>query len=63
VDAPVTLVVALSGAGKTGWLAEHALHSSGDVVYFDVADNSDTSVAPALVREIFVRALSRRTAE
>lgn len=48
----VTLVVGLSGAGKTGWFAERALHLSGAVVYFDVGDNSDATVAPALVREI-----------
>jgi hypothetical protein len=48
----VTLVVGLSGAGKTGWLAERALHLADIVVYFDVGDNSDTTVAPALVREI-----------
>jgi hypothetical protein len=46
------LVVGLSGGGKTAWLAERALHIAGPLVYFDIGDNSDGTVASSLVREV-----------
>jgi Cap4-like dsDNA endonuclease family protein/AAA domain-containing protein len=48
----IRLIVGLSGAGKTAWIAQCSLHVSEQLIFFDVADNSDGTVASSLVREI-----------
>ncbi|MEU8295625.1 dsDNA nuclease domain-containing protein [Streptomyces pseudogriseolus] len=62
-EAPVRLVVGLSGAGKTTWAAHAAAHCPHPVTYFDVAGIPSASVPEALARELAARHLSRPEAE
>jgi len=52
VSAPVRLIVGFSGSGKTSWIAEAALHTTSDLVYFDVGDASGSAIALPLAREL-----------
>lgn len=53
----VRLMVGLSGAGKTAWASQAALHSSSPVAYFDVGDLPGSAVASSLARELAARFL------
>ena len=55
-DAHVRLVVGLSGAGKTAWVAHSALHSQ-HTVYLDAAATLPTALASAIAREVAARFL------
>ena len=48
----VRVIVGLSGAGKTAWIAHRGQHFSETAIYFDVADNTDGTIAAALVRDV-----------
>ena len=54
-DARVRLLTGFSGAGKTAWASQAALHSSEAVAYYDVGDMPAASVANALARELVAR--------
>lgn len=48
----VRIVSGFSGAGKTAWAAEAALHIAGACAYFDVGDVPGPAIASNLVREL-----------
>lgn len=52
---PVRMITGYSGAGKTSWVAEAAVHSSATFVYFDVRDIPGGGLASALARELAAR--------
>ena len=56
--APVRLVVGLSGAGKTAWVAQAAAHLPTDAVYMDVRDTPGPSLTSALARDAAARLFS-----
>lgn len=54
-EAQVRLVTGFSGAGKTSWAAQCALHSPRQLVYFDVRDVPGPGIATGLARELAAR--------
>lgn len=56
-NARLRLIVAFSGAGKTAWASQAAIHAPTPVTYFDVGDMPAASVANALARELAARFL------
>lgn len=48
----VRAIVGLSGAGKTAWIAEAAVHSVEELAYFDVGDTPSTAIAIPFAREL-----------
>ncbi|WP_395443260.1 hypothetical protein [Caulobacter sp. UC70_42] len=61
-ELPFRLVTGFSGAGKTAWASQAALHSPASLVYFDVTDMASGSMAANLAREIAARFLGGRSA-
>lgn len=55
------LITGFSGAGKTAWASQAALHCPSAVVYFDVGDLPAASVASGLARELVARFLGGRS--
>lgn len=51
----VRLVTGFSGAGKTSWVSQTALHTSDRLAYYDVADISGPALASAVARELAAR--------
>jgi hypothetical protein len=51
------LIVGFSGAGKTAWASQAALHARARTAYFDVADLPAAAVASSLARELAARFL------
>jgi hypothetical protein len=51
----VRLVIGFSGAGKTSWVSQTALHTSDRLAYYDVADISGPALASAVARELAAR--------
>lgn len=51
----VRLVIGFSGAGKTSWVSQTALHTSDRLAYYDVADISGPTLASAIARELAAR--------
>lgn len=51
----VRLVTGFSGAGKTSWASQTALHMSDRLAYYDVADISGPALASAVARELAAR--------
>lgn len=58
-DDRVRIVAGLSGAGKTAWVAQAALHSRTPVTYLDAADIPGAAVASAVAREVAARMSGR----
>ena len=58
-DQRVRIVSGLSGAGKTAWVAEAALHAPQPVTYIDVADTPGLALASAVTREVAGRLFGR----
>ena len=54
-EAPIQVVVGISGSGKTSWAAQQAVHQEGALAYFDAAGAASGSFAGALAREIAPR--------
>lgn len=50
-DEGVRIVAGLSGAGKTAWVAQSALHLSDPVTYLDVLQTPGSALASAVARE------------
>ncbi|ELU1435756.1 TPA: SEC-C domain-containing protein [Providencia rettgeri] len=51
-DNRVRILCGLSGAGKTAWAAQAALHSSELCAYYDIGDLPGPALASTLVREL-----------
>jgi hypothetical protein len=51
---PIRIVTGFSGAGKTSWVAQAALHTNDRVVYFNVADTPSPALKSAIARELAV---------
>lgn len=51
-DKRVRIICGLSGAGKTAWAAQAALHSSQFCTYYDTGDLPGPALASTLVREL-----------
>lgn len=62
-DKRVRLIAGFSGAGKTAWASQAALHTPGAAVYLDVADIAGPVVAMSLARELAVRSYGKRKGE
>lgn len=58
-DQRVRIVSGLSGAGKTAWVAEAALHAALPVTYIDVVDTPGPALASAITREVAGRMFGR----
>ena len=56
----VRLVIGFSGAGKTSWVSQTALHATDRLVYYDVADLSGPALASAVARELAARMFGSR---
>jgi hypothetical protein len=54
-DASVRLITGYSGAGKTAWASQAALHASGTAIYLDTRDIPGPGLASSLAREIAAR--------
>ena len=54
-DQRVRLVVGFSGAGKTSWVSQTALHTTDRLAYYDVADVAGPALASAVGRELAAR--------
>lgn len=54
------LLVGFSGAGKTSWVAEQALHTAAQVVYFDVRELPAAALGSAIARELAARLFARK---
>jgi hypothetical protein len=50
--APIRIITGFSGAGKTAWVAQAALHANTALIYFDVGDTPATALAVPLAREL-----------
>ena len=60
-DQPVRIIVGLSGAGKTAWVAEAAQHAALPVTYIDVVEMPGPALASAVAREVAARMYGRST--
>ena len=49
------LLTGFSGAGKTAWASQAALHCPSSIAYYDVGEIPSASVASALARELVAR--------
>ncbi len=58
-EATVRLIIGLSGAGKTSWASQLAMHNSDTMAYYDVSDVSDQNIASSLTRELAARFLGK----
>lgn len=56
----VRLVVGFSGAGKTSWVSQTALHASDRLAFYDIADISGPALASAVARELAARMFGSR---
>jgi hypothetical protein len=51
---PVRIITGFSGAGKTSWVSQAALHTNDSVVYFNVGDTPSPALKTAIARELAV---------
>lgn len=58
-DERVRIICGLSGAGKTAWAAQAALHNSQPSAYYDTGDLPGPALAGALVRELTAKFAAR----
>ncbi|WP_261338533.1 ATP-binding protein [Rhizobium leguminosarum] len=56
----VRLVVGFSGAGKTSWVSQTALHTTDRLAYYDIAEISGPALANAVARELAARIFGSR---
>ncbi|WJS00328.1 hypothetical protein [Roseibium aggregatum] len=59
----VRLVIGFSGAGKTSWVSQTALHATDRLAYYDIADISGPALANAVARELAARIFGSRGAK
>lgn len=50
----IRVITGFSGAGKTSWVSQAALHTVGDVFYFNVIDIPSTALVSSISRELAV---------
>jgi hypothetical protein len=50
----IRLITGFSGAGKTSWVSQAALHTLGDVFYFNVIDIPSSALVSSISRELAV---------
>lgn len=55
----IRLIIGYSGAGKTSWVAQAAVHAAGVAIYFDVRDIPGGGLAAGLAREVAARKFGR----
>lgn len=48
----IRVITGFSGAGKTSWVSQAALHTAGDVFYFNVIDIPSTALVSTISREL-----------
>lgn len=48
----VRIITGFSGAGKTSWVSQAALHTVGDVFYFNIGDIPSTALVGTVSREL-----------
>lgn len=48
----IRVITGFSGAGKTSWVSQAALHAVGEVFYFNVADTPSTALVGTVSREL-----------
>jgi hypothetical protein len=48
----IRVITGFSGAGKTSWVSQAALHTVGDVFYFNVGDTPSTALVSTVSREL-----------
>lgn len=60
-DARLRLLTGFSGAGKTAWASQAALHCPEPITYYDVGDMPAASVANGLARELAARFFGGRS--
>ncbi|MBU2607894.1 MAG: ATP-binding protein, partial [Chloroflexi bacterium] len=58
-EAAVRLIIGLSGAGKTSWSSQLAMHNSDTMAYFDTSDTPDQNLAMSLTRELAARFIGK----
>ena len=61
-DQRVRLIVGFSGAGKTSWVSQTALHATDRLAYYEVADISGPALVSAVARELAARMFGSRGA-
>jgi hypothetical protein len=54
-DQRVRLIVGFSGAGKTSWVSQSALHTADALAYFNVSEVPSTALVSAVARELAAR--------
>ena len=54
-EQPVRIITGYSGAGKTSWVSQAALHAAGSAVYFDIRDIPGPALATGLARDLAAR--------
>ena len=62
-DQRVRIICGFSGAGKTSWASQAALHTSEKCAYFDVGDMPGPAIATSLVRELAARLVEQAPGE
>lgn len=56
---PVRIITGFSGAGKTAWVSQAAVHTVGAAAYVDVIDTPGPALASSLARELAARLFGR----
>jgi hypothetical protein len=56
---PIRIISGFSGAGKTSWVSQAAIHAASSVVYFDIADTPGPALRVALGRELAAKLYGR----
>lgn len=56
----VRLITGFSGAGKTAWASQAAIHCPGPIAYIDIGEMPAASVAPDIARELAARFIGGR---
>ncbi|HEV2160445.1 SEC-C metal-binding domain-containing protein [Bradyrhizobium sp.] len=54
-DQRIRLIVGFSGAGKTSWVSQSALHTSDALAYFNVSEVPSTALVSSVARELAAR--------
>jgi hypothetical protein len=54
-EASLRLITGYSGAGKTAWVSQAALHAPGDLAYYDLREVPGPSLASGLARDLAAR--------
>ncbi|MGP3710342.1 YecA family protein [Brucella sp. RRSP16] len=58
-DERLRIIKGYSGAGKTAWVSQAAVHALGTVAYYDVVETPGPALASSLARELAARLFGR----